>query len=522
VNETDQASPTWRARLGIAMLVLATTLPVLFLRVPPMVDVLGHIGRYTLQTGLDADPWLRTWYAFEWQVIGNLGADLLVELLHPLLGVVGAARLAVVLVPLLAASGVVLISRQVHGHVTPFAVASLALLYALPFSWGFLNFSLAMALALLAFALWLRMGPGTGRGLVFVPLSLGIWLCHTFGWAFLGVLCTGESLARRLPGRTGPIRVLAGTACDCAPLLAPFVPMLLWRSHADTAGIQGWFDFGQKAQWLISIQRLDWKTADIASAAMLLALPLAGVSRRIAVDPRVAFAAAIALAAFVLLPKQIFGSVFADMRLVPYAVLLALLGLRHGGTGWVHRGLMAGALAFLGARLALTAHVYHERERDLDRHMVALEAIPSHARVAMLVEIPCQTDWALPWFSHIGSLALTAKPVFVNDQWANASMNPLRVHFPAAGLYATDDKQLFFPVRCGMEPTLSQALRRLPVHAFTHVWVVGVSPRNLLGRPQLTPMWRSEDAAVFRVSATKGHVVQPLGSSQIFTVNQSR
>jgi hypothetical protein len=511
----------WRANLGTVLLVLATALPVLFLEPPPMVDVLGHIGRYTLQTSLDADPWSRTWYAFEWQVIGNLGADLLVEVLHPVLGVLGAAKMAVVLVPLLGASGIVLLSRQVHGRVTPSAVASLALLYSLPFSWGFLNFSLAMAMALLAFALWVRLGAGKWRAALFVPLSLAVWLCHTFGWAFLGILCTAESLAQRHRPSQSPAQALLGTFCDCSPLLAPLAPMLLWRSTAAGAGVDGWFDLTQKAQWLISIQRLDWRAADLISAAILLALPFACLTRHVRVDSRIGLASAIALAAFVLLPKQIFGSVFADMRLAPYVVLLALLALRDTGARRSRAVLMTGGLVFLGFRLALTAQVYHEREHELERHLAAVEAIPQHARLAVLVEVPCQTEWSLPWFSHIGSMALTRKPVFVNDQWANASMNPLRVRFPAAGDFATDDKQLFFPRRCGMAPTLLQALRALPAQAFTHVWIVGVSPDAIPHRPDLTPVWRSADTAVFRVTATKGRVVGALGSSKNFTVNQS-
>lgn len=522
MSGTPPPAGAWRANIAATLLVLATTLPVLFLKAPPLVDVLGHIGRYTLQTGLASDPWVQTWYAFEWQVIGNLGADLLVEATHETLGVMGAARLAVVLVPLLAATGVVLLSRRIHGRVTPFAVAALSLVYALPFSWGFLNFSLAMASALLAFALWLRLGASTLRLAIFVPVSLGLWLCHTFGWAFLGILSAGESLARQDRKASSFLGRLTGTARDCAPLLAPLVPMLLWRSTATGAGIEGWFDWSQKLQWLLSIQRLEWKAADLASAAILLALPWAALHRSFRLDPRIAVPAAIASAAFLLLPKQIFGSVYADMRLVPYAVLVALLAVRDAGTQRLRRWLMAGAVVFLGFRLALTADVYHERERELDRHMPALDAIPRHARVAMLVEIPCQSDWALPWFSHLGSLALTRKPVFVNDQWANASMNPLRVHFPAAGAYATDDKQLFFSARCGMAPTLPQALRALPIGAFTHVWLVGRPLSSVPQHPHLTPAWHSDDAAVFRVSVTKGQVGPALGSSKIFRVNRGR
>jgi hypothetical protein len=507
--------------LGAVLLVLATTLPVLFLETPPMVDVLGHVGRYTLQTSLDADPWLRTWYAFEWQIIGNLGADLLVQLLHPALGVLGAARVAIVMVPLLGASGIVLLSRQIHGRVTPFAVASLALLYALPFSWGFLNFSLAMTLALLAFSLWLRLQAGALRLAIFAPLSLLVWLCHTFGWAFLGILCTAECFVRRHQSGQSLRRTLSATARDCAPLLAPLVPMLLWRSSASAAGIDGWFDLKQKGQWLISIQRLDWKAADLFCAAVLLALPFTAIGRRVHVESRIGLAAMIALAAFLLLPKQIFGSVFADMRLAPYALLLTLLALRDSGSARLRALLMASALVFLGFRLTLTAQIYLEREREIERQLAALDTIPRHARIAMLVEVPCQAEWALPWFSHLGSMALTRKVVFVNDQWANASMNPLRVHYPAAGAFATDDKQLVFPRRCGMAPTLTQALATLPARAFTHVWIVGVEPATLSARPDLALVWRSADAAVFRVTATKGQVVGALGSSKNFTVNQS-
>ncbi len=515
------ASPR-RTTLATILLVCVTALPVLFLKTPPLIDVLGHIGRYTLQTKLVSDPWLQKWYGFDWQVIGNLGADLLVEATHAQLGVIGSARLAVILVPVMAATGIVLISRQIHGRVTPFAVASLALVYALPFSWGFLNFSLAMALALLAFALWLRLGAGPLRSAIFVPLSLALWLCHTFGWAFLGTLCVGESLARQDRAASSIPNRLLGTARDCLPLLVPLVPMLLWRSTATGAGIDGWFDWSQKVQWLLSIQRLDWQAADILSAAFLLALPVIALARCVQFDRRIATAAAISLAAFLLLPRQIFGSVYADMRLAPYAVLVALLALRDEGSLRLRRTLMVAAFVFLGVRLALTAHVYQDRERALDRQMAAVDAIPRHARVAMLVEIPCQRDWALPWFSHLGSLALTRKPLFVNDQWANASMNPLRVHFPAARAYATDDKQLFFPEHCGMAPTLPQAIRALPLGAFTHVWLVGQRASSTPSHQRLVTVWQGEDSAVFRVVAVKGRVGPALGSSKIFTVNEGR
>lgn len=496
-----------RQTLAAALLVVLTTLPVLFLPTPPLIDVLGHMGRYALQTELPREPYLQQFYSFDWHVIGNLGADLLVEAMHPLLGVIGATRLAVVLVPLLTSAGILTLSRHVYGRITPFTVLALTLVYALPFTWGFLNFALSMAAALLAFALWLRMGPVGLRALVFMLVSLGVWLCHTFGWAFLGILCTADSLANGWTARLALRRIPLAILRHGWPLLTPLAPMLLWRSTAAGAGIEGWFDWHQKFTWLISTQRLGWEWADILCATTLLIAIAAGVIvRQIATDRRLALAAGISLAAFLLLPKQIFGSVFADMRLAPYVVLVALLSLDdHRLRGRLRSTLMLLAVMFLIGRLALTGFVYHQREQSLDRHLVALSTITEHARVATLVEIPCQDEWALPWFSHIGSTAIVQRRAFANDQWANASMNPLQVHFPAAGAYATDDRQLFFPDRCGMSPRLAQAMRAMPVRAFTHVWIVGVAPTAIPVRDGLTLAWHSDDAAVFTVD----HPISP-------------
>ena len=88
-------------------LVLAALVPVLAVKLPPMADLLGHMGRYSIQTDLEQHPWLKQYYGFEWQVIGNLGTDLLVELLHPFYGVETSVRLIVILNQLLAAAAVI-------------------------------------------------------------------------------------------------------------------------------------------------------------------------------------------------------------------------------------------------------------------------------------------------------------------------------------------------------------------------------------------------------------------------------
>lgn len=485
------------------LLTAACMLPVVFLHTPPMVDALGHIGRYAIQTGLNDHPWLKSYYGFEWKVIGNLGADLMVQALTPFLDVVGAANLVVILTSLLSASSILLLARLIHGRITATSILALTLVYTSPFTWGFLNFSLAMALAMLSFNMWLlceRAGQARTQPLLLLILGLLTWICHTFGWALLGILCASRCLTTaRQRGSNWP-RTFADTTGRCLPLLAPLLPMFLWRSDSASSGINDWFNLIAKITWITGILRLNSEWIDKASAAFLLLVTYFGWrSPRVRVDRTMATAAALALSAFLLLPGQIFGSLYADMRLAPYVVMLALISLRIEGPP--RHMLMALALSFLGARLFLTAHTYYQREQILDKQMEALTAIPQGARLATLVQRPCESDWQMPWLTHIGSLALARKQVFANDQWAYSGMNLLSVHYPAAGDFATDDAEIAYPEHCQeFGPTVAQSLARLPLAAFTHVWILGVSPERMPHRDGLKLVWKRPDAALFAVT----------------------
>ena len=71
-------------RAAFALLCLAAITPFLFVGMPPLVDLYGHYGRYVVQTDLANRPALQEFYSYQWQLIGNLGGDLLVEALDAL------------------------------------------------------------------------------------------------------------------------------------------------------------------------------------------------------------------------------------------------------------------------------------------------------------------------------------------------------------------------------------------------------------------------------------------------------
>jgi hypothetical protein len=85
-REDGTPKPFWERRDFILALILLSALPLLWPDVPPLLDLPGHMGRYRVQLDLADLARLQQFFDFQWAVIGNLGVDLLVQLLAPLIG----------------------------------------------------------------------------------------------------------------------------------------------------------------------------------------------------------------------------------------------------------------------------------------------------------------------------------------------------------------------------------------------------------------------------------------------------
>jgi len=120
----------WEQRWSVAALMLLSMVPLLIPDVPPLLDLPGHMGRYRVQLDLAESEALQRFYTFEWALIANMGVDLLVQLLAPIIGLEPAVKLIVMAVPALTVIGFLWVAKEVHGQVPPTA------LFALPRSTG--------------------------------------------------------------------------------------------------------------------------------------------------------------------------------------------------------------------------------------------------------------------------------------------------------------------------------------------------------------------------------------------------
>ena len=500
------ARPWWERRWFLALVVLATMVPLVYPPVPPLVDLLGHMGRYRVELDLHHSPWLQQYYDYHWAAIGNLGVDLLVIPLGKLLGLEAAVKLIVILIPPLTAIGMLWVSREVHGRVSPTAFFALPFIYGFPFLFGFVNYALSVALAFLAFGLWLRLGRlerTTLRSWVFVPISLAIFFCHTYGWGLLGLMCFSADAVRLHDRGRSWWRAGIGAALHTSVMALPLLAMLVWRGETHGGSTSDWFNWRIKWHWIYMALRDRWKLFDMGSLIVpALVFLYALSSRKLTFSRNLAFSAIVLAASFAILPRIIFGSAYADMRLVPYLMAVGLLAIRFRGAPdrqMAHLLAVIGLLFFTTRTVANTVSLAIAGD-DQAAKMKAIDLMPRGARVISLVGMDCKEYWPMLRNGHLGAMVVVRREGFSNDQWLLEGVNLLDLKYRAAGYFAADPSQLVRPNRCvdPLHRMIDDSLMNLPRHDFDYLWLIDVPPYNPAIVADLKPVWRGQGGILYK------------------------
>jgi len=506
VQAADDVRPWWERRLAVVLIVLATMIPLIYPPIPPLVDLLGHMGRYRVELDLNRSPFLREYYDYHWAAIGNLGVDLLVVPFGKLLGLEPAVKLIVILVPPLTAAGFLWVAREVHGRIPPTVFFALPFIYGYPFLFGFVNFALSVALAFLAFGLWLRLGRlerTTLRGWLFVPISLVIFFCHTYGWGLLGLMCFSADAVRLHDRGRSWWRAGLEAALHTSVMALPILVMLIWRSETHGGQTVDWFDWKVKWRWIYSALRDRWKWFDIGSLVVpALAFLYAIFSRKLTLSRNLAFSAIVLAISFVIIPRIVFGSAYADMRLVPYLIAVALLAIRFSGAPdrRTARVLAIVGLLFFATRTAANTISLAMAGEDQSAKLEAIDQLPEGARVISLVGMTCKENWPMLRNGHLGAMVIVRRDGFSNDQWLLEGVNLLDLKYTAAGYFAADPSQLVRPNRCvdPLHRMIDDSLATLPRRDFDYVWLIDVPPYDPQTVADMKLLWRGPGSVLYK------------------------
>ena len=506
VEPTTSHREWWETRSFVVAMMLVAIVPLLYPQPAPLVDLLGHIGRYRVQLDVATSPFLQRYYEFDWAPIGNLGVDGLVQLLGPILGLELAVKLIVMSIPALTVAGLLLVAREVHHRLPPMAIFSLLFVYNHPFLFGFANFALSMALALLAFGLWLRLarqGRLKLRAILFVPISFVIFFAHTFGWGMLGLLAFSAEAVRQHDNKRSWWRSAINAAAQAAVMALPIVIVLAWRSETTGAMTRDFFEWKLKWEWIYSAVRDRWEWFDIATVAVIPLLFLFAIANpRLTLSRNLVFSVLVLAACFILLPWTMFGSAYADMRLAPFMIAMVPLAMRFRGHTHLPtaRSLAVLGVALFAVRIAGVTWSMTIGALDQQAKLEALNHIPRGAPVVSLVGRDCGRGWAVPRNSHLPAMIIARREGFSNDQWQIQGTNLLRIRFPQAGIFQADPSQMVTPDWCGPTRwTVDKALNAIPRDTFDYLWFVDVPPHDPELLTGMTQVWKGRGSILYRI-----------------------
>jgi hypothetical protein len=499
------ARPTERRRdlprfgVVLAAMALLACVPFVVATIPSMTDLPGHIGRYAvmLEGGRSAD--LASYYAFTWKLVGNLGVDLTVGALG-WLGAERAAWLVAAAIAPLTILGMAAVGHALHGRIQPATVAAACFALANPLMFGFVNYSLSFALALLTFAAWIRLreAPAWWTVPLLALAALFTWIAHAMGWGVLVLLAGGfelERLWRRRSAQALTDALLRGVA-----LLPPLVLTLAWQS-GDHGALMAWGDSlvtRKLMNWVVML-RGEAKWIDLATP-VLIALACLAAWRRQLIDWRIGTGAVLIALACLAMPTTMFGSWGADERIAPAAVIAALLSLRWRGSRRGAIALAGLASMLFGVRTVMIARDWHRLDAAYVSHLAALQLVPAGAHIhAVVLQDRCHSAWQATAYNHLPSLAIGRRHALVNSQWLLPGAALLTVRAPGDAALMHDPSQMVDGFDCNgpLAQPLSAKLAQIRGGGWQYLWVLGTRGHDPW--PGAAPVYADGNSALYRL-----------------------
>jgi hypothetical protein len=346
-----------------------------------------------------------------------------------------------------------------------------------------------------------------------VPISFVIFITHTYGWGTLGLLAfSAEAVRQHDKGMTWWKAGFAA-AMHAAVMAGPFLVMLAWRSTIQHGTTGDWFNFKSKASWIMMSLRDRWQWFDYASVTAALVMIVEARRRpELTFSRNLAFSALVLLAGFIILPRIVFGSAYADMRLAPYMIATTLLAIRFRGETLLRAAKLLAVLgvAFYLVRVATTTISLAMASHDQQAKLRALDHVPRGARLVSFVGQECGSLWTLPRNTHLPAMAIVRRHAFSNDQWAIEGANLLSVRYAVAGRYIADPSEIVRSPECDNREhwTLDRSLRTIPPGAFDYVWLLDPPPHDPRLVAGMTPIWRGRGSLLYAVGK-RGAQPQP-------------
>jgi hypothetical protein len=410
---------------GFLLLAAMALMPILAVRLPPILDYPNHLARMHILAALPSTPELARYYRIAWSPVPNLALDATVPWLARLVGLETAMRLFLGVTLLGLAGGCLALHRVTFHRWSVWPLTAFLVLYNRMLLWGFLNYLAALALMLWGFAAWIAMErkPAVQRIAVGMIFATAIYLAHfaAFGCYALAVMALsfapadGEafSFSRGLR-RTVPAIVTLFPAAAMF-LLAP-------TSGGSTAIAYG--NIFRKLDMPVSLFDNYNRIFDGATFAVVAIAVAVGLVRgQIAIDRRLRWPVIAVIAAFVILPSRLFSASGIDHRL-PVAIALLFIAATDWGKVKYLRFICAAVLLLFLVRIEVIITIWGKADSEYDSLRPALALIEPGASVAVASPASSVQAGGIPLL-HFPTLSIVTRNSFVPTLFADPLQQPV-------------------------------------------------------------------------------------------------
>jgi hypothetical protein len=409
---------------GFALLLTLSAAPVFSTVLPPLVDYPNHLARmHLLVEGGDA------FYSVHWAVLPNLAEDLVVPPLARVMPLDIAAKLFLVMIFALMAGGVVLLSRAATGAWRIWPLLGFLFLYNRILLWGFVNHLFGIGVALVGTAMWLALErrPWWFRAASSSLVALACYFSHIAAFGFYALVILGvEALPAIAELHACRWRALGRRIAIAAPQFVAPAGLLLGVWHDLPGETVSYAGLWRKADLLFSVFDNYDRAFDLACFILFLVL-IGGLiwTRRLGMGSRLASAAGIVFAVYLLLPSQIYGGSGADHRLpIAFFLLVVAASAPRFPSRRIAATVGLVAASVLLVRLGVIERVWRHADQVYSADLGGIDALPQGSKLA--IAHPADLFHVVPVPEvHLAVLAIPRRAAFVPTLFATAGQQPV-------------------------------------------------------------------------------------------------
>ena len=490
-------------RTSFALVVcLLLVLPFLVVTIPPLTDVPGHMGS-AAAAAFANDRTFASFMGFDWHLVPNLGTDLFVAMTRKMVGITGAYRLAAAVIPPLLGVGILMVARALNPRGAAAIGWALVFVYCYPFNYGFLNYMLGVALALIGFASWMMLDqrPAFRELATWIALPL-LFLCHVVAGC-LFVLFVGSRELAGLRRRDQLGRFLR----HVRPLASSVLILLLWRLGAQSFVGRNHTGVHIKLNALVMLLRDQNRLLDQGSLVAAVAVFALGWWKGARPHRAVRPALLALLVLFVVTPSSLSGSSFADERLLPLLPILAFAtqDWSRAAPRLARLVLLSGLLLFVG-RLGLTFASFVAYDARYTTELAALRHVPEHSRVLVLNGVYCSArdHWRTDRLGHLGDLAIVYRRSWTNSEWDVDGAHLLQIRYRPSVTFYDDPSQYVWESACRNlgegRRDMHDVLPTIPYAGIDYLWLIDAALPSGYSDPRLALRWRDDISALYAVT----------------------